>query len=405
MQKVYLVGIGMGTAQTQTVQAKEIIAQADVLIGAKRMVDSVLEQHEEYAKKQCIYEYRAEQIGAYLRTHTFQTAAILLSGDVGFYSGAKKLSEELKDFQMEYVPGISSLVYFCSRIQTAWDDVTFLSLHGRSRNLIGYICRKKKVAVLLSGDKDLHCICEKLIKFHLTQVKITIAERLSYADERIQSGYAQDFLNCRTDHLLVAFFENPQAKNDVAVHIADSEFVRGKVPMTKQAVRAVTVAQMQLQADSVVYDIGAGTGSVSVQMALQSPDITVYAVERNEEGCQLIESNCEKFCVDNVCCIQGMAPACLNELPAPTHAFIGGSAGNMAEIFASIYKKNVSCRIVVNVVTLESLIELMRVVEQYPDYEADFMQVQAAQAQQLGHFHLMKGENPVYIVTVYRKRM
>lgn len=180
--------------------------------------------------------------------------------------------------------------------------------------------------------------------------------------------------------------------------IPDSEFIRGKVPMTKEEIRILTVVKLQLDEESIVYDIGAGTGSVSVEMAGQCERGTVYAIEKTMEGVNLIRANKKKFGIENLEIIEGVAPACLEQLPAPTHVFIGGSGGNLMDIIQSVKKKNPGVRFVLNAVTLETVAQLQEIRKQFPEYTGmEVVQVGVSRGTALGNHHLMMGENPVYI--------
>lgn len=405
MTKVYLVGVGMGTAQTRTREADEAIGRADVWIGAERVLQPLLQEQTESGMPQTeyLYEYRADVIAAYLDSHTYQTAVIVLSGDVGFYSGAKKLLQALDGYAVTLIPGISSLIYFCSRLQIPWEDVPFYSLHGRNLPYIRLICEHRRTAFLLNGAQGLQKLCENLIKFGLQEVTVMMGERLSYENERIAVGHPSNFLQMQTDHLLVVLVENPKAQRFFARTIPDASFIRGNVPMTKSTVRMVTVGKLGLHQGAVVYDIGAGTGSVSVEIAMQSADIRVYAIEKQSEGCRLITRNMHQFQTDNVTVVQGTAPEACKDLPAPTHAFIGGSSGNLRDILQAVYVKNPACRVVINTVSLETLTEVMQLVKERDDCEAEVVALQAATAQPVGAYHLMKGENPVHVITLTHK--
>lgn len=180
--------------------------------------------------------------------------------------------------------------------------------------------------------------------------------------------------------------------------IPDSEFIRGEVPMTKQEVRILSVAKLQLDKASVVYDIGAGTGSVSIEAAMQCPDGRVYAIEKAPEGISLIDANRKKFNIGNIELVEGIAPQCMERLPAPTHVFIGGSGGRLVDIIKAVRKKNPKVRFVLNAVTLETMGELMKLQGLFPEYaDMEVIQVSVSRAKVLGNHHLMRAENPVCI--------
>lgn len=182
--------------------------------------------------------------------------------------------------------------------------------------------------------------------------------------------------------------------------IPDSEFICGKVPMTKEEIRILSVVKLRLDEDSVVYDIGAGTGSVSVEMAGLCENGTVYAIEKNPEGVSLIDANRKKFNVKNIEIIKNVAPECLENLPVPTHVFIGGSGGHLIEIIRKVKEKNSKVRVVLNAVTLETMAQLQEIKVQFPEYgDMEIIQVGVSRSKALGQHHLMCAENPVYIVS------
>lgn len=180
--------------------------------------------------------------------------------------------------------------------------------------------------------------------------------------------------------------------------IPDNEFIRGRVPMTKQEVRILSIVKLQLDKDSIVYDIGAGTGSVSIEAAMQCGDGKIYAIEKNAEGVSLIDANRKKFKVKNIEIVEGTAPQCIENLPVPTHVFIGGSGGNLIDIIKIVKEKNPKVRIVLNAVTLETVGTLMRIENLFPEYtDMEVIQVGISRSKMLGDYHLMSAENPVYI--------
>lgn len=394
--EIYLVGIGMGQDGTLTKKAQEIIDQSDLLIGANRMLEGFKE-----LGKTSFVSYLPKEIGDYLRVHTqYQKVAILLSGDVGFYSGAKGLLNELTDFKVKLVPGISSLIYFCAKLKMPWQNVYLTSVHGKDNLLIPRIKRESKTFALLNGGSSLKELCEKLKYYGLGQVILHIGERLSYEDERIISCRAEELTDFNFDPLLVVLVENPNPDTKVFEQIEDEAFIRGEVPMTKSEVRTVSIAKLGLTKDAVVYDVGAGTGSVAIEISQKSPDIRVYAIEKNEKGLELIKRNKQKFAADNLEIVGGIAPEALEELPAPTHVFIGGSAGNLKEILECIYKKNNNAKVVLNTVSLNTLTEVMNLIET-GQYEAlDIVQMNISKAKKLGKYQMMMGQNPIYIMTI-----
>ena len=395
------IGIGMGTLDTLTHEAAETIRNADILFGAKRILESVEHMPDLLRDDQeRVEEYRSAQIAEYLSTRPNLTRiVILMSGDVGFYSGARLVQDAFPDEKIDYYCGISSVVYFASKVPTAWQDAKLLSAHGRSLNLLNCVQRYPKIIMIVSGVEDVRAICQELVEAEMTYVHVTVGTNLSYPEETVTSGTPEDFLQAETTGLHIMLLENPQANHIIVPGMSDETFVRGKVPMTKEEIRILSLAKLQLTEDSIVYDVGAGTGSVSMECARLCTNGTVYAVERNPEGIALIRENSKKLRLSNVKAIEGLAPEALMDLPAPTHAFIGGSAGNMGEILDVLRAKNPSVRIVINTIALESISEVMQLLKER-GYDADIVQISAAKSRVLGRYHMMTGLNPVYIITI-----
>lgn len=179
----------------------------------------------------------------------------------------------------------------------------------------------------------------------------------------------------------------------------DECFIRGNVPMTKNEVRAISLAKMDLRPDDIVYDIGAGTGSVAVEAALLVPRGHVYGIERKAEGCELIAKNQEKFGLTNLTVIHGTAPECLAGLPVPDRVFIGGSGGELHAVLDLMIARNPAITIVINCITLETIAQVMEYLTAKA-VMAEIIQVQISRAEPLGGYHAMKGQNPIFIITI-----
>lgn len=398
-RQLYLVGIGMGNEKNRTVEAEQICQSAHLLIGARRMLQSVKTEG-----KAVFESYKPDEIAAYLAEHPqYETAAVLLSGDIGFYSGAKKLydaierTEGLEQMEIYPVSGISSVVYFCGKLGVSWEDVHLLSLHGRKQNLIDAVKYHEKVFVLC-GEKDgIPKICCKLREYGLGDVKVAVGTDLSYEQERIVQGTAESLMKEDFAPLSVLLICNPDVKKRIGHGLDDDLFLRGKVPMTKSEVRSISLSKLRLHKDAVVWDVGAGTGSVSIEAARLAKDGVVYAIEKKDEAIDLLEQNKRKFGTDNLEIIKGLAPEALEGLPAPTHAFIGGSSGNLKEILEVLLEQNPGVRVVINAIALETVAEAMQCLKSMPFTDVDIAQVSVAKGKKLGSYEMMMGQNPVYI--------
>ncbi len=399
VRKVYLIGMGPGSRKLICREAQECIENCDVLIGAKRILEPYIHENKPYYNS-----YRKDEILAYLKEHPqVYSAAVLYSGDIGFYSGARGMREALAEegFQVIPVSGIASPIYFLNKLGIGWDEVHLVSCHGQDRNLIPLIRHERRVCTLIGKSDTITQTCKKLLDFHMDDVRITVGEWLSYPTERVVSGTPAELLKEKFDSLSLALFENPGCEPVRAGWgISDENFFRDRVPMTKQEIRVISLSKLKLSGGFVLYDIGAGTGSVSVEAALSRDDGYVYAIEKNPVAVSLILQNKNKFRTENLEVIEGTAPEAFRTLAAPTHVFIGGSGGNLIEIIRRVREKNENARFVLNAVTLETIAQIEEINREFDVYsDMEVVQVNTAKSRPLGGYHLMSAQNPVYIVS------
>ncbi|MBO6011862.1 MAG: precorrin-6A reductase, partial [Oscillospiraceae bacterium] len=346
-KKVTILGVGAGSPGSMTADAERACAGADLIIGAKRLIESLSRFH-----KPSRAAIAPAEIRSIIDESSCGNVVVAMSGDSGFYSGTKNLLPALADYAPTVLPGISSIQYFCSRTGESWDDAVLTSAHGRACNYVAKIKTEPKLIMLTGGDQKAATVIETLCENGLGDVSVTVGENLSYDNERITTGTAAELAGRAFDSLAVMLIKNPAAKFAAVTHGRDdADFARTEVPMSKQEVRAVTLSKLALTKSAVCWDVGAGTGSVSLEMAECAVDGEVYAVEQKENACELIEENKRRLAVTNVTVVCGKAPDALAELPAPTHVFIGGSSGNLVSIMDAALAKNPAARIVITAVT------------------------------------------------------
>ncbi|MDF2803270.1 MAG: cbiE, partial [Anaerocolumna sp.] len=321
MKEVVLLGIGMGNPGTLTLEGKKAIGEAEVLIGAKR----VLEGFDSNATK--ITAIESKRIAEFIEESGYTRYVVLFSGDTGFYSGANSLKPYLCNHQVTILPGISSLSYFSAKLGIPWEDIFVLSVHGRKNNVVKAVFEHHKTFLLTQGNVGE--VCKELIQAGLEEVEIFTGQNLSYSNERIVKGHPSDLGQEEFPSLSVMLIINNKYKKEIRIGIKDEEFVRGKVPMTKSEIRAISISKLYMEENSIVYDIGAGTGSITVEAAMLCDKGRVYAIEEKSEAVELIHINVEKFGLDNVTICHGSAPDSILDLETPDRAFIGGSRGNL----------------------------------------------------------------------------
>ncbi len=398
IRDIWVIGLGMSSVHL-TREADAALRACDLIIGAGRMLDMTAEFGKETF---CSYDY--PEITRYLQGHPeYRRIAVVFSGDIGFYSGAARMRQCLEGlpFEVHAVSGIPSPVHFLNTIGKTWADVHLASLHGRTSAVTALVRVHEKTLFLLGKETDVSDICRRLIDSGLGNTAVTIGTDLMTDAEQIISGSPADFVQKCFSPLGMIYIENPAAKQaPAACALDDHVFMRGSVPMTKAPVRAQVLSALQLTSHAVLYDIGAGTGSVSIAAARSIPEGTVYAIEKNPEALALIDCNCMRLQADNVITCPGSAPDITDIPQPPTHAFIGGSSGNFKEIILWLKKLNPNCRIVMTAVTLETISRVLDCCHEMALGDPEIVHIQASRAKKAGASHLMQAENPVWIICV-----
>lgn len=182
------------------------------------------------------------------------------------------------------------------------------------------------------------------------------------------------------------------------IGINDDEFIRGDVPMTKQEIRILTIAKAKIKPGDTVIDIGAGTGSLSIEAAKIARQ--VFAIEKNPDAVDLIEQNAEKFSVNNIIIINAEAPKSLSAIKNVDVVLIGGSGGFLKNILETIDKRlKAGGRIVINAITIQTLNDAIDYFKNHSNYKYDAIQVQINRLQQIGHYDMSKALNPIFIIS------
>ncbi len=394
---IYLVGMGMGSEDGLTLRAREALMRAEAVIGAERLLNGVPTD----APGERIALALPEQVADCIRSHSeWSTVCIALSGDPGFYSGALKLLELLHEFKPEILCGISTPQYFAARLARPWQDFHLVSAHGVACDPPAEVLNHPAVFFLAGGETTPAGLSRTLCEAGLGDATVTVGENLASARERIRTGTAEKMAALQYDPLAVVLVENSKTFCRPAgpAGLPDGDFIRGDVPMTKREVRAAALALMDLRPDAVVCDIGAGTGSVAVEAALQVRRGRVYAVEKNSTACALISANRNRFGVYNLRLVEGNAPEALASLPPVDSAFIGGSGGALESIVAALVTVNPDVRIVIAAVTLETLAKAGNALRVHTVRNVETCQIAITRTRVVGSHTLFDAQNPVFLI-------
>ena len=390
MKTVSIIGIGM-SRETVTAQGLAAVKAADVLLGAPRMTDAFAD-----LGKPSIPEYAAARVAQAVRGSDRERFAVLVSGDVGFYSAAESLLRALDFCEVGLIPGVSSLGYFFAKLRLPWQDAAAISCHGREQNLADTVRRNRFTFALTGGNVP--ALAEALESADFGGLTVTVGENLGRPEERIFSRTARELKAEAVSSLAVLLVENPQADASVPCGIADERFIRGEVPMTKAEVRAAIASKLRIAPDMICADVGAGTGSVTVETALAAWRGHVYAIDRVPEAVELIGQNARRFHLGNVTPILGRAPEALEDLPPLDAVFIGGSSGGMDQIVAAVLKKNLEARIVASAIALESAMNAVRALSD-AGLSPEVVQIAASRSRAVAGLHMMMALNPIYLIS------
>ncbi len=399
-QTIILAGYGPGSDSAVTFEVKQAIEDADAVFGAGRLI-SGLNAHKKYDM------YLAGDIIPVLENDKdIRKAVILFTGDSGFYSGASKMLTELKawnkDADIKVLPGISSVSVLAARLGVNYNDAELYSIHGRKdaktlNALADKIRKSSHTFVLVSGDEDIRDIGSELVDRGI-ECDIDLGINLTYPDERVLTVRPEEALKFESEGIIVAHIFNGSAKRRRVVNILrDEEFTRDKVPMTKENVRHLSIIELDIRQGDIVYDIGGGTGSISVEAAGLDPSVSIYTFEKKKEACDLIRANIRKHGANNVTLIEGEVPDSLNGIEDPDRVFIGGSSGRLREIVDEIRSRRSGIRYVINAITEKTMDETMRIIDEYDATDVRIMQIAVSTMDMADAGHQLKANNPVMI--------
>lgn len=404
-KNINLVGIGLGNPNLLTKAAISALERSTVIIGAKRMVDSV---KEDFPNKKYFTEYNTEKIIEIIRENMDSETAVVFSGDISLFSGSLKLFDKLKylveekdfkDCNINTYPGISSLSYLCAKSNTDISKVKILSFHGKEELLYHNIDSNEFTFIITSKGEGVKEICRKLIDFGLFDLDIILGENLSYENERITKAKASKIIEMEISDLNCMLISNPDADKSISIGLPDEVFARDKVPITKSEVRAVIMSKLDICPNSICYDIGVGSGSISIEMSRLAYEGKVYAIEKNPVAVELIKKNIHNFNAENIELIHAKAPDGLDNILDADKIFIGGSAGELISMMEMIFTSKKNPTIVISAITMETIAQITDIVKLAKEkgYDTEITAVNVSKSKEVGPYNMMIAQNMVFI--------
>ena len=393
---VTLIGMGSGQPESLTLQSLAALGQADLILGARRLLAALPAG----CTANRAAAYRADEVAELLHTSGAENAVLVYSGDTGFYSGASSMMEKLEALgvRARVLPGLSSIQLLAAALGRPWQGWNLVSAHGRTCDPVAECMQGRPTFFLTGGSEDPATLCAQLAAEGFGDVQGVVGQCLGTPEEKLFRGSVKELAAGRFNSLSVLLVEAVEGLPRRAPGLPDEAFERGDVPMTKQEVRAAVLAKLAVRPEDILWDVGAGTGSVSVELALAAPRGRVYAVECRPEGCALIKANREKFRTRNLVLMEGLAPAALSDLPAPDAVFVGGSKGSLAAIVDAALDKNPDARVCVSAIALETLSAAVTALTA-KGRTVQVSQIAVSRAKAMGGLHLMMAQNPIYLIT------
>ncbi len=412
---INVVGIGLNGRESLTEKTQEIIDNANLLMGSDRHL-SYFPHHP--AKKVILTNF-LEDIQTVKKTHdNEQSIVILVSGDPLFFGLGRLLLEQFDPKELAFYPHLSSIQLGFSLVKIPWHDAKLISSHGRNLDeLISSLQQGvEKIAVLTDNQNNPQAIAHLYLSLDIpTNYDIWVCENLGNADEKVNCFSPQELVTFESDKFSSLNIVILLRKNNINLDenelkklpifgIEDKYFLTFKDRpglMTKREIRMIVLGELCLQPQQVIWDIGAGTGSVSIEIARLCPNSQIYALEKTAMGINLINKNCQRFRINNITSIQTKAPNKLQKLSNPDRIFIGGSGGNLIDILdicqQKLAKKGI---IIIAIATIENLIKSLDWIQK-SSWNYQLLNVNISRSLAIANLTRLSPLNPVFLIKIF----
>ena len=387
----YIVGMGMGFVSLTYESLRAIEISSILIFTSERLFDSYKKGSDKNIEAECFVTYKEEKIKEILKDRNKGAIiSIIISGDVGFYSFAA----HYKDSDAIFIPGISSFSALAAHFHLDYSQLSFVSIHGRDeRTAVSTIRRNEHSFILL--PKSIQSFVELLTLYGFENLTAYVGSDIGGERESFEKCTVKELKDLDDYPLRSIIIENNEFDSRVRTGIKDDFFIReNKIPMSKRSVRAMVISALDLKPTDVVWDIGCGSGSVSVEAGLSAYDGWIYSMDVKADAVSLTKKNMIKAKVANVGVVLNSAPHGLDDFKTPDAVFIGGSNGNIDTIINSALKRNPKVRLVLTAISLDTLSSAMAL-----PLDWDIMQIQSSFSRKIGKHHMMTGENPIYILS------
>jgi precorrin-6Y C5,15-methyltransferase (decarboxylating) len=398
--KVYIIGVAPGGASSLNSEARRLVKQAEMVLGGQRLLDVFPSLTGE---KIAIGNNLSEAADLIKRNLGQKRIVVLASGDPNFYGIAKYLTSKLGKDAVESIPNVSAMQVAFARIKESWDDAVFVSVHARPiADIVETVRASDKVSIFTDDEHTPAAIAEVLLENGVDGYRAYVCQDLGGQDEQVIETDLPGLRNTQFSplNILILLREQSKTRPQPVLGIPEADFYRRRDGLiTKQEVRAVSLAKMCLTDRSVLWDIGAGSGAISIEASCLVRKGRIYAIEKNNADVAIIKKNVRKFQAPNIEVVPAFAPEGLDRLPDPTTVFIGGSGGRMEEILDLVCQRlKPGGHIVINIVSLENLSTAVKALKAR-GFRPDVTLVNVARSTSVLELTRFEALNPVFVIT------
>ncbi len=375
--KIHVIGIGDDGLAALPASVRELITHSQVLLGTERTLalagDAKAERH--------VIPTDLNNLVALLESAGDKRIVMLIHGDPLFYGLARFVSERLGKERFVVVPHVSSMQLAFARVMETWEDAYLTNLANHPLDAVLEKIRTAQKVGLFTSDRGGPAeVAKSLLARNIDYFTAYVCENLGARDERVTRGTLEEIAAQKFDSLNVMILvRDPNAPDRPRDAVGrrlfgnpDEAFLQSKPQLgllTPAEVRAMALAQLDIAPSSIVWDVGAGSGSVSMEAAQMASDGSVYAIEMDADEHSLIRENAERFGVANVSAVLGRAPEAFDELPDPDAVFIAGAGREVIRLTEAAYSRlRRGGRLVVNTTSIDHLSELRQLISQYSSH-------------------------------------
>ncbi len=403
-RKVHIIGVAPYGASSLIPEARRLLNRAELVFGGKRLLALFPSLSGE---KVVIKNNLAESTDLIKRNLGRKRMVVLASGDPNFYGIAGYLTAKLGKKVVDITPNVSAMQLAFARIKESWEDVVFVSVHSRPvKNIVQAVRLNHKIGIFTDDKHTPAAIARVLLKHGVDGYRAYVCQNLGSKEEKVVETNLPNLVKMKFSPLnvLILLREQSKRQSQQIFGIPEASFYRRREGLiTKQELRAVSLAKMHLTDESVLWDIGAGSGAISVEASFLARKGRVFAIEKNQKDIAIIKKNLRKFNVSNVEVVKTFAPDGLNDLPDPTTVFIGGSGGRVKEILDLVSQRLKSGgRIVINIVVLENLSAAVSALKAR-GFVLDITLINIARSTGVMELTRFEALNPVFVVTGVKK--